>query len=230
MADIELTAPDGHTFHAYEARPTTPPVAAVVVVQEVFGVNHHIRHVVDQVAEAGYLAIAPSVFDRVERGVELGYDGEGITKGRAIAWEQLPLDDALTDVAAAADAVAAEVGGPARVGIVGFCYGGMLTCAALSRVPERFAGGVAYYPSQAATLLTDDRPARPLLIHLGDQDQGVTVEDGQTLTRRWPEAESYRYPNAGHGFNCDERPGFDAEAAAQAWERTLTFLARHLDA
>ena len=226
MADIELSAPDGHRFAAYRADPEGPPLGSVVVIQEIFGVNQHIRSVVDRFASAGYVAVAPALFDRLERGAEFDYDAEGFQRGKTLAWEQLSPDDAVTDAAATAAALAAERGGP--VGVVGFCFGGMLTCALASRKPDDLGAAVAYYPSRAAQLLPDDESKVPLMIQLGDQDQGVTPADGDTLAKRWPAAEVHRYPTAGHGFNCDLRDSFDPEASAQAWERTLAFLGEHL--
>lgn len=231
MTDIELTAPDGHRITAYRtdhAPVGGPAPAGVVVVQEIFGVNDHIREVTDRFGDAGFVAVAPSLFDRIERGVELGYDEQGVERGRELAWEQLPLDQAVADVGATADQLAAELGGAGRVAVVGFCYGGMLAAAAAARLHDRIGAAVAYYPSMAAQLLTDDRVEGPLLIHLGDRDQRVTVDDGRTLAERWPSAEVFRY-DAGHGFSCDHRPGFDAAAAEVAWERTIAFLDQHLE-
>ncbi|MCU1496391.1 MAG: carboxymethylenebutenolidase [Acidimicrobiales bacterium] len=227
MADIELTAADGHSFTAYRSDPEGPPLGGVVVIQEIFGVNDHIRAVTDRLAAAGFLAVAPALFDRVERGVELPYDGEGMAKGRGIAWE-LPIEQPLADLVATADALADELGGPSQVGSVGFCYGGMLAAALASRAPEHLAAAVAYYPSQAAQRLTEDEVQRPVLIHLGNDDQGVTPADGDTLAARWPTAEIHRYDGAGHGFNCDLRAGYAPEASALAWERTVAFLTEHL--
>jgi carboxymethylenebutenolidase len=228
MPDIELTSPDGHTFAAYRADYAEgPPRGGVVVIQEIFGVNGHIRSVTDRLAEAGFVAVAPALFDRVERGAELGYDDEGMAKGRALAWDT-PLDGPITDLTATADALAAELGGPRRVGAVGFCYGGMLAAAIASRSADHLGAAVAYYPSMAAQLLVDDVPGVPLQVHLGDLDQRVTVADGQALESRWPTAEFHRY-DAGHGFNCDQRPAFDRDAAARAWRRTLAFLDAHLN-
>ncbi|MBA3282478.1 MAG: dienelactone hydrolase family protein [Acidimicrobiia bacterium] len=228
MADIEITAADGHTFTAHRAYPTGEPQGGVVVIQEIFGVNKHIRAVADRFAIAGFVAVAPALFDRVERGVELGYDEEGMQKGRAIAWEQLPIESALADLTAAIDSLADELGGPDRVAAVGFCYGGMLSAALASRAPDHLAAAVAYYPSRAAQLLTDDQVQRPLMIHLGDEDQGVTQEDGRTLTARWPSAVVHRYEGAGHGFNCDLRASHHADASARAWDRSLAFLTEQL--
>jgi carboxymethylenebutenolidase len=226
MADIELSAPDGHRFAAYRADPDGAPWSSVVVLQEIFGVNQHIRSVVDRIAAAGLVAVAPALFDRIERGAEFDYDAEGFQRGKTLAWEQLSLDDAVTDAAATGAALAAERGGP--VAVIGFCFGGMLACAVASRKPDDLGAVVAYYPSRAAQLLTDDQPKVPLMIQLGDQDQGVTAADGDTLAERWPSATVHRYASAGHGFNCDLRDSFDPDASALAWERTVAFLARHI--
>lgn len=229
MGDIELTSPDGHGFSAYRADPDRPSIGGVVVIQEIFGVNRHIRSVVDRFAAEAFVAVAPALFDRLERGVELDYDEQGMRRGADLAWQRGSIDDALTDLATTASALAAELGAPGTVGTVGFCYGGMLSCAMSSRQPEDLGAAVAYYPSRAAQLLVDDEPATPLMLHLGDQDQGVTVADGATLAERWPTATIHRYPSAGHGFNCDLRASFDPDASALAWQRTLEFLDEHLD-
>ncbi|CAN5600463.1 dienelactone hydrolase family protein [soil metagenome] len=228
MADLELTAADGHVFTAHRADPAGPPLGGVVVVQEIFGVNEHIRSVVDRFAAAGFVAVAPALFDRVERGVELAYDEAGTARGKAIAWEQLEVDTPLLDLTATAQALAHELGGPAHVAVVGYCYGGMLAAALASRVPEVLAAAVAYYPSQAAQRLTADQVRRPLQIHLGNDDLGVTPADGDTLAARWPDADVHRYDHAGHGFNCDLRPSYAPEASARAWQRTVAFLTEQL--
>ncbi len=228
MADIELTAADGHVLSAHRADPVRPPTGGVVVLQEIFGVNDHIRDVTDRFAAAGLVAVAPALFDRVRAGVELAYDGDGVKAGRLLAWDTLSLDEALLDVAAAVELLADELGGPGTVGVVGFCYGGMLAAAAASRTADHLGAAVAYYPSRAAQVLPDDQPQVPLQLQLGDQDQGVTVADGAVLAERWPSATVHRYPQAGHGFNCDRREGHDPEASTLAWARTLAFLHEHL--
>jgi carboxymethylenebutenolidase len=227
MADIDITSPDGHTFAAHRADPEGEPTGGIVVIQEIFGVNRHIRSVADRFAEAGYLAIAPALFDRLERGVELDYDGAGTSRGRELAWERGSIDLALTDLEATAALLDLELAGTGGVASVGFCFGGMLSCAMASRRPDHLSAAVAYYPSRAAQLLPDDHPQVPLQIHLGDEDQGVTVADGQALAGRWPDAEIHRYATAGHGFNCDLRASYDPAAAAEAWQHTLRFIADH---
>jgi carboxymethylenebutenolidase len=226
MTDIELTAADGHILTAHRADPDGVPRGAVVVIQEIFGVNQHIRSVADRFATEGFVAVAPALFDRARRGVELDYDLEGLEIGRDLAWNA-PIDSALTDLEAATDSLAAELGGAGRVGATGFCYGGMLAAALASRSGEHLSASVAYYPSMAAQLLEGDVPQVPLLVHLGDTDQRVTVADGQTLEARWPEARFHHY-DAGHGFNCDLRSDYDAAASDLAWSRTIAFLSEHL--
>lgn len=233
MTVTRITNPtDGHSFSAHRAEPAAGAgrsPAGVVVVQEIFGVNHHIRDVADAFGRAGFIALAPALFDRVEPGVELGYDEAGMKAGIELAWNKLPLEHAISDVAATADALAAELGGSEHVGVVGFCYGGMLAAATAARLHDRIGAAVAYYPSLAAEKLVDDRIEAPLLIHLGDLDQRVTIAHGEEMAARWPSAEVFRYADAGHGFHCDQRPGYHAEAAAIAWERTLTFFDQNLD-
>lgn len=228
MTDLELTAADGHRFSAYRADPDGTPRGGVVIIQEIFGVNAHIRSVCDRMAASGFLAVAPALFDRVRRGVELGYDADGVEQGRDLAWN-MPVGYAITDLTATADALADELGGPEHVGAVGFCYGGMLAAAATSEAYRSFAASVAYYPSMAAQTLQAAQPHIPLLVHLGDLDTRVTPEDGATLQGWWPDATFHRYP-AGHGFNCELRADYDEAASTLAWQRTVDFLAEHLAA
>ncbi|MFN8019474.1 MAG: dienelactone hydrolase family protein [Acidimicrobiales bacterium] len=224
MTTEVLTAPDGHAFDAYVAEPAGTPSAAVVVVQEIFGVNDHIRSVADRFAAAGFLAAAPALFDRIQRGVELDYDAAGTEAGRELAWGA-PIDHPITDLVATADHLAVRVAGAGRVATVGFCYGGMLSAAVACRAPRSIGAAVAYYPSMAAELLVADQPHVPLLVHLGDTDTRVTPEDGRRLEARWPDATFHRYP-AGHGFNCDRRADFDRASSDLAFARTIDFLHR----
>lgn len=228
MTTIELETKDGTGFSAYRSEPAGDPIGGVLVIQEIFGVNAHIRSVADRFAEAGYLAIAPALFDRVERGVELAYDQDGTEKGRDIAWN-LTVGTSMEELRATAKLLSSEVGGGDHVGAVGFCWGGMLAAAVASRLPRYVAAAVAYYPSMAAQVLIRDVPNVPLLVQLGSQDTRVTPEDGETLAERWPDAE-FRTYDAGHGFNCDQRKGYDPAAADLAWRRTMAFLEQHLGA
>jgi carboxymethylenebutenolidase len=227
MATIELTADDGHVLTAHRRDPDGSPLGAVVVIQEIFGVNDHIRAVTDRFAEAGYVAVAPALFDRVEPGAELPYDAAGAEAGKDLAWN-LPIDQPLADLTAAAVLLADEVGGPGAVATVGFCYGGMLSAAMASRRARYLGAAVAYYPSMAAQLLVKDQPHVPLLVHLGELDPRVTPADGEALAARWPEAVFHTYP-AGHGFNCELRDDHHPEASAEAWNRTIGFLQANLE-
>ncbi len=215
-----LHAADGHRPPAYVAAPAGPPRGGLVVVQEIFGVNDHIRRVADGYAADGYLAVAPALFDRVEPGVELGYDDAGVQRGRAL---KAASDHAraMLDLAAAV-AHAARAG---RVGMVGYCWGGLLTWLAAAQV-EGLAAAVPYYgggiPDHAARA-----PRCPVLAHFGARDALIPLPDVDALRRAQPAVEVQVY-DAGHGFNCDQRASFDAAAAALARERTLAFLRRHV--
>ena len=224
---IELKAPDGLTVTAWQASPTGRARGAVVVLQEIFGVNPHIRAVTDAYAAAGWLALAPATFQRVRPGVELGYTPGDIQVGiglKATA-EALPAPGVLQDVQAAIDHAAQAAGG--KVGVVGFCWGGLLTWRAACLL-ERLAAAVPYYgggmtqPQELAR-----QPRVPVLAHLSDRDQSVPMEGVQRLREAHPEVEVHVYP-AQHGFNCDQRPAWDASSASLARERTLDFFARHL--
>ncbi len=216
---IELTAADGHRLGAYLARPAGAPKAGLVVVQEIFGINRHIRAVTEGFAADGYLAIAPALFDRREHGLELGYEGEDVARGRelkaATSWEE-----AAQDVAAAIAAVA-EAG---QVGVVGYCWGGSIAWLAACRLPV--AAAVGYYGGQVREL-SGETPRCPVLLHFGEQDAAIPLEDVDEVRRLHPEVPIHLYP-AGHGFNCDLRGSYHAESAALARERSLAFLAEHL--
>jgi carboxymethylenebutenolidase len=216
----ELTAADGHRFSAYVATPAGPPRGALVVVQEIFGVNSHVRSVADGYAADGYLAIAPALFDRVERGVEIGYEPVDVQRGFALKTAS-PNDLALLDI----DAARRHVQQAGRVGIVGYCWGGLLTWLASGTI-EGFAGAVPYYgggmPDRA-----DVTPRCPVLAHFGEQDAHIPVAGVQALQRAHPGITVHLYA-AGHGFNCDQRGSFDAASAALARERTLAFLRQHI--
>ena len=220
-----LTAADGHTFFAYVAEPAGAPKGAVVVLQEIFGVNAHIRAVADGYANAGYLAVAPATFDRTERGVDLGYTAQDMPRGIALkaAIEALPAPGVLQDVQAAVN-FAAKAG---KVGIVGYCWGGLLVWRAAERV-SGLSAAVAYYGG-GMTMGSEParRPAVPTMAHFGDQDKHITVESVKAFEQAHPEVEVHLYA-ADHGFNCDARGSYNAGAAATALERTLYHFGKHL--
>lgn len=219
MSMIQLTASDGHELSAYENRPDGAS-ASVVIVQEIFGVNEHIRSVVDRYAAAGFHTVAPATFDRAERGVELEYNAEGIESGRALAME-IGMEKAMLDVGAAVEQVRAT--GP--VAVIGYCYGGSVAWLAASELPVQAT--VGYYGGQIPNLL-DREPAVPVMLHFGALDQGIPLDGVATIGERFPEVEVYVYEGADHGFNCDARASFNAPAAELARGRTMEFLDQHL--
>jgi carboxymethylenebutenolidase len=213
-----LMARDGHEFQAYLAAPPAKPRGAVVVLQEIFGVNGHIRSVTDSFAAEGYTAIAPAFFDRVRRGIELGYSPPEIQEGRGYM-QQLKLEETLKDLAAAI----AVVRNSGRVGTVGFCWGGAMSYVAACELP--IACAVVYYGNAVKYL--DRKPKCPVLYHYGTQDTGIALSDVDQIKAAHGQGEFHLY-EAGHGFNCDQRPSYNAEAAALARRRTLDFLAARL--
>ena len=222
---IDLKAPDGFVFPAYVAEPAGRPKAGVVVVQEIFGVNSHIRSVADGYAAEGYLAVAPSTFHRVKPGVDLGYSPDDMSAGMALkaAVEALPAPGVMQDLQAAVQR-AAQVG---KVGIVGYCWGGLLTWRAASML-DGLSAAVPYY---GGGMTTPDEVARqprvPAIVHFGDQDHWISVESVEAFKKAHPEVEVQLY-HANHGFNCDQRGSYDAAAAKLARQRTLAFFGQHL--
>ena len=217
---MELKAADGFALSAYRADPTGKPRGALVVAQEIFGVNSHIRSVCDGFAADGYVAIAPALFDRYERGVDIGYTPDDIAKGRELKG-RAEIDAALRDVAAARD-VAADAG---KVGVIGYCWGGFVAWMTASRLPG-FACAVPYYGGGILDA-AGERPQCPVMAHFGERDSMIPVEGVRKLAAAHPEAQVFIYA-ADHGFNCDQRGSFDAAAAKLARERTLQFLQRHI--
>ena len=215
---VTLTANDGHSFDAYVARPADQPKAGLVVVQEIFGVNQHIRGVADGFAEDGYLAVAPALFDRVERGIELGYDKDDVAEGRAIR-AKISWDEALSDVAAALGFVA----GAGKAGVVGYCWGGSVAWLAACRLNP--AAAVCYYGGNIHEC-RNEKPSCPVMFHFGEEDAGIPMDQVKAIGEAHPKQELFTYPEAGHGFNCEMRGSHHAKSAAVARERTLAFLAR----
>jgi carboxymethylenebutenolidase len=217
---IELTAADGHRFAAYRAEPAGKPRGALVVIQEIFGVNSHIRGVADGFAADGYLALAPALFDRTERGVDIGYSQPEIDRGRAVM-QKVPLDDALKDVAASITAVAAA----GKVGIVGYCWGGTVAWVAGAKL-DGLACAVSYYGGGVAANATL-APKCPVMFHFGETDHAISMEAVAQVRTAQPGQTFHIYP-AGHGFNCEQRGSYHAESAKLARTRTLEFLRRYV--
>lgn len=222
---IDFRAADGATVPAYLAEPAGTPRAAVVVLQEIFGVNSHIRAVADGYAAQGYLALAPATFHRVKPGVELAYAAEDMAAGRELkaAVEALPEPGVMRDIEAAV-AYASRAG---KVGVVGYCWGGLLTWRAACAVPG-LSAAVAYY---GGGVTTPDEAARtprcPTMAHFGERDHWIPMETVEAFKKAQPGVEVHAYA-ADHGFNCDQRGSYDAAAAQLARERTLAFFGRHL--
>jgi len=214
-----IMARDGHEFQAYLAAPTGKPRGAVVVLQEIFGVNSHIRSVTDGFAAEGYTAIAPALFDRIRRGIELGYGPED--RQTAIGYmQQLKTDDTLKDVGAAI----AVVKNSGRVGTVVGIVGGRLSYLAARDLS--IACAVVYY-GKVVDLL-DKKPKRSVMYHFGTLDKSIPVSDVEKIKAAHTEATLYLYEGADHGFNCEQRSSYNPEAAALARQRTLGFLGRYL--
>ena len=218
---LTLTAADGFVLGAYRADPTGTPKGALVVVQEIFGVNSHIRNVTDQFAGLGYVAIAPAIFDRASPGIELGYDQAGIDTGLK-ARTDIPIDGTLADLQAAIDAVK-DVG---KVGIVGYCWGGTLAYLAGGKLTG-LAAAVGYYGGQIASSFLDVAPKVPTMLHFGETDHGIPLADVQKIIDRYPDMPIHVY-GAGHGFNCDQRGSYDKPSAELALTRTLEFFHQNL--
>lgn len=221
MGHIKLTASDGFEVGAYEATPAGAAKGAVVVIQEIFGVNRHIQEVADGYAAAGYHALAPKLFDRVERDIELGYEGDDMQRGIDLAFNHTDRAKALADIQAAIDALG---GG---VGVVGYCFGGLMTWLSACEL-SGVAAASSYYGGGVAGEL--ERSAQcPVMMHFGELDAHIPLSDVDKVRAAQPDVEVHVY-NADHGFNCDHRASHDASAAATARTRTLDFFTKHLSA
>ena len=224
---VNLTSSDGFVVPAWVAQPKGTPRGAVVVVQEIFGVNSHIQSVADRLAVSGYLAVAPATFERVKAGVDLGYTSQDMQAGIDLksAVEALPAPGVMADIQAAIDYAAKESGG--KVGIVGFCWGGLLTWRAactlngLSAAVPYYGGGVTTAEEVART------PKVPVLAHFGERDHFIPVDSVHAFAKAHPDVDVHVYA-ADHGFNCDQRGSYDESAAKTANERTLAFFAKHV--
>ena len=213
-----LMARDGHQFQAYLAAPPAKARGSVVVIQEIFGVNAHIRAVTDGFAADGYTVIAPCMFDRIRRGIELGYSAAEVDEGRGYMQELKP-EQTLKDLAAAI-AVVKHAG---RVATVGYCWGGAQSYRAACLLPVDCA--VVYYGKVQDA---GGPPHCPVLYHFGSEDKSIPLADVARMRALHPNGIFHIYEGAGHGFNCDLRPSYDAAAAALARRRTLEFLEQRL--
>jgi carboxymethylenebutenolidase len=219
---IKIKALDGHELDGYLAAPAGQPKAGLLVLQEIFGVNAHMRHVTDDFASRGYLALAPALFDRVRRGAELGYDQ--LQEGRDLMMK-LATGDVASDLAGAVAALEERLPAGAMVGAVGYCWGGAIADLAACRTGV--AAAVSYY-GRANVAWLNERPRCPIQYHFGAKDPLIPPEIVEQITRGRPGAPAYVYADAGHGFSCDERPEFHRPSHELALQRTLAFLDQHL--
>jgi len=217
---IELKPEGAGPIAAWRADPAGAPRGGIVVIQEIFGVNAHIREVTDRFAAEGFLAVAPAIFDHVEKGFDVGYDPDSRTRGMAVV-AKVDREQVLRDAAAATE-IAREGG---KVGIVGYCFGGTIAWMAAAQLPD-LSAAVGYYGGGILGL-KDLKPKIPTILHFGEKDQHIPIADVKAFAAERPDAPVYTYP-ADHGFNCDHRASYDAPSAALAWKRTLEFFRRHL--
>jgi carboxymethylenebutenolidase len=218
---IGLKASDGFLLGGYRADPTGRPKAGLVVIQEIFGVNHHMRNVCDRFAALGYAAVAPAMFDRAKADVDLGYDDEAANEGMKLR-AAIKLEDSLKDVQATIDALK-----PAgKVGVVGYCWGGSLAFLAAARL-SGLGCAVGYYGGMIARH-KDEKAKVPTILHFGEQDDGIPMTDVEKIKAARPEVKIYTYP-AGHGFSCDERASYDAASHEKALKVTLAFFQENLE-
>ncbi len=216
---IQLTAADGHSFSAYVAGPADAK-AGIVVVQEIFGVNHHMRDMADRFAALGYAVVAPALFDRTERNVELGYTADDVAKGRDY---RMKLSDA--QVMADIEAAAAHLSGK-KLGIVGYCFGGTVSWWGSTRSTSFAAASCWYGGGIAGT--RDERANCAVQMHFGEKDASIPMTDVDAIRAAQPSVESHVYMGAQHGFGCDERGSFSAPDYELAQSRTVEFFAKHL--
>jgi carboxymethylenebutenolidase len=219
---LSLTASDGHRLGAYRADPAGASQAGIVVIQEIFGVNHHIRSVCDRFAAEGYAAVAPALFDRMQPDYQSGYSPEEIERSRKFVanpdWDAMLRDT---------QAAIAEVKSAGPVAIIGFCMGGTIAFLAATRLEALYAS-IGYYGGRIAAF-ADETPRCPTQLHFGEKDQSIPMSDVETIKRKRPDCDIHVYSDAGHGFHCDERGSYHQASSAVAWERTLAWLRRWND-
>ena len=216
---IEITAKDNHQFSAYISQPLGKPKAGIVIIQEIFGVNTHIKEVTDLYASKGYLCIAPSLFDRIEKNVALNYDENGISKGRNL--KELCDKDALKDIEASISVVSSA----GKVAVIGYCWGGSLSWR-IGCEASNLSASICYYGGDIPKL-KDLEPKCKVLTHFGELDKGIPINDVKIFEETRPDVLTYTYP-ADHGFNCDHRSQYNKTCANIAFERSLKFLEQNL--
>jgi carboxymethylenebutenolidase len=218
---VKLRAADGFELGAYVARAEGEPLSGLIVIQEIFGVNAHIRSVADGYARDGFLAVAPAIFDRIQPNFEAGYEGDDLPIARSMV-PKLDFDKAVADMAAAMEYAAKETG--KKVGVIGYCLGGTMAWLAATRLKPAVA--VGYYGG-AISRFADETPKAPVMLHFGKQDTHIPKELVDKVQAAHPEVEIYWY-DAGHGFNCNARASYNDAAAKEARSRSLAFLKKYI--
>jgi len=219
---LQVVAGDGHKLGVYCAKPTGPIKGGIVVIQEIFGVNHHIRKICDKYAKDGYIAVAPALFDRISPNTELSYNDADTSKGMEFM-QFLRWNAVINDVEATANLL--ESMNPGKLAIVGYCYGGTVAWKAATQL-NNFQASICYYGGQIAQF-ADEKPNCPVMMHFGKKDAHITAEHVQSIRTKHPEITIHMY-DANHAFNCDERGNYDAPSADLAYKRTLEFLSNHI--
>jgi carboxymethylenebutenolidase len=217
---VQLTASDGHQFDAYRTEPSGKPRGSIVLIQEIFGVNAHIREITDRWAKEGFVVVAPALFDRVEKNFEVGYDEAGVNAGRGIMGK-LDIEKALLDIKATAESIK-DTG---HTAIVGYCFGGRMSW--LSALDLDFDAAVVYYGGGIVNALSKKAKC-PVMMHFGELDKGIPQDQVDQIRTAVPEAQIFVYNGADHGFACDHRGSYNENATKQANGRTLAFLAQHV--
>lgn len=217
---VDLTAADGHTLSAWIEGPANAS-RALVMVQEIFGVNSHMRRLAGVYAAQGYRVVVPALFDRVSRGIELGYTTDDVARGRT-------LRSAVSDAHTLADIEAARAALPAGVpqGIIGYCWGGTIAWWGATKLTG-FKAAVGYYGGGIA-VTKDVVPNCPVQLHFGEQDSGIPMVDVRAIQAARPEVEVFVYEDAGHGFACEQRGSYVKPQAVIAEARSIEFLAKHV--
>ncbi|HET9491419.1 MAG TPA: dienelactone hydrolase family protein [Methylomirabilota bacterium] len=219
--NVTLQAEDGHKLGGYRADPSGQPRGGLVIIQEIFGVNSHIRSVCDGYAADGYVALAPALFDRVEPNIQLGYEQADIVRGREIRGK-IGWDTMMIDVRAAVQALQKD---KLKVGVIGYCMGGSVAWLAATRI-DGLSAAVGYYGGAIADF-ANERPRCPVLLHFGETDTSIPKEHWEKIKAAHPQIPMHIYP-AGHGFNCDQRASYHEPSARLARQRTLDFLRQHI--
>lgn len=218
---ISLTTSDGHTLDAYKATPTGTVKGGLVVVQEIFGINGQIRRTADYFAEQGYVAIAPALFDRVEKGIELGYNETDFGIGRETRGK-ITDDWIVADIGAAVQDVASA----GKVSVIGFCFGGYATYVSACKV-DGISAAMPFYGGGIAAKVGDMQPKCPTQFHFGDKDAAIPLDDLQKIKDALQDSPLYVYDDSGHGFTCDDRDSYNKGAAERAYARALDWMAEH---